>query len=62
MIVSRNYQDIEYEDESEGPEEAKDEYVEGEGGLPVDDVPLALPQKPDHVATVATVASEQSAV
>ena len=30
---SRTYQDIEYEDESEGPEEAKDEYVEGEGGL-----------------------------
>ena len=56
------YQDIEYEDESEGPEEAKDEYVEGEGGLPVDDVPLALPQKPDHVATVSTVASEQSTV
>ena len=44
MIVSRNYQDIEYEDESEGPEEAKDEYVEGEGGLAVDDVPLAVPE------------------
>ena len=56
------YQDIKYEDESKGPEEAKDEYVEGEGGLPVDDVPLALPQEPDHVATVATVTSEQSAV
>jgi len=52
-----NHQDIEYKDECKGPEEAEDEYVEGEGGLPVDDVPLALPQQPDHVAAVPTVAS-----
>ena len=55
--MSGDYQDIEYKDECKGPEEAEDEYVEGEGGLPVDDVPLALPQQPDHVAAVPTVAS-----
>ena len=60
MNLSRTYQDVEYEDKSEGPEEAKDEYVEGEGGLAVDDVPLAVPEQPDHVAAVPTVASEHA--
>ena len=58
-FMFRNYQDIEYEDECKGSEESKDEYVEGEGCLPVDDFARALPKKPDDVATVSTVASDR---
>lgn len=52
-----DHQDIEYEDECKGSKEAEDKYVEGKGGLPVDDVALAVPEQPDDVATVPTVAS-----
>ena len=55
----RNYQDIEYQDECKWSEEAKDENVESESGLPVDDLPRALPEEPDDVATVSTVASDR---
>ena len=58
-FMFRNYQDIEYEDECKGSEESKDEYVEGEGSLPIDDLARVLPKKPDDVATVSTVASDR---
>ena len=53
-----NYQDIENKYESEGSQESEDEYVEGERGLSVDDVPLTVTKKPDHVAALTTVASD----
>ena len=53
-----NYQNVENKYESEGSQESEDEYVEGERGLSVDDVALTVTQKPDHVAALATVASD----
>ena len=44
---------IEDEDEGEGPEEAKDEDIEGEGGLAVDHLALGVAEQPDHIAAVA---------
>ena len=53
-----NYQDIENKYESEGSQESEDEYVEGKRGLSVDYVALTVTKKPDHVAALATVASD----
>ena len=53
-----NYQNVENKYESEGSQESEDEYVEGERGLSVDDVALTVTKKPDHVATLTTVASD----
>ena len=53
-----NYQNVENKYESEGSQESEDEYVEGERGLPVDDVAVTVTKKPDHVAALTTVASD----